>query len=65
MSSREIPDQTIAAIELTADSCRQRRVIAFDPKTGRIAREAPPRLGFERIGENYPEKLPWEKFCSS
>jgi predicted dehydrogenase len=47
--------QTMTAIKLSADSYRQRRMIAWDPKTERIAKEAPPRPGWEGTGENYKE----------
>ena len=53
----ELAYQTMVAIKLAADSYRQRRMFAFDPKTERILKEAPPRQGYEGTGENYPEKL--------
>jgi predicted dehydrogenase len=49
--------QTMTAIKLSADSYRQRRMFAWDPKTQTIAREAPPRPGWEGTGENYKEPV--------
>jgi predicted dehydrogenase len=47
--------QAMVAIRLAADSYRQRRMFAWDPKADRIAKEAPPRPGYEGTGENYKE----------
>jgi predicted dehydrogenase len=47
--------QTMTAIKLSADSYRQRRMLAWDPHTERMAKEAPPRAGWEGTGENYKE----------
>ncbi len=47
--------QTMTAIKLSADSYRQRRMFAWDPKAERIAHEAPPRPGWEGTGETYRE----------
>ena len=40
----ELAYQTMTAIKLSADSYRQRRMLAWDPKTERLAKEAPPRV---------------------
>ncbi|MEO7653233.1 MAG: Gfo/Idh/MocA family oxidoreductase, partial [Bryobacteraceae bacterium] len=47
--------QVMTAIKLAADSYRQRRMFAFDPRTERILKEAAPRVGYEGTGENYKE----------
>ncbi len=47
--------QVMTAIKLAADSYRQRRMMAFDPKTERVLASAPPRQGFEGTGENIVE----------
>jgi len=47
--------QTMVAIKLAADSYRQRRMFAFDPRKQQVLAEAPPRPGYEGSGENYPE----------
>jgi predicted dehydrogenase len=49
--------QTMTAIKLSADSYRQRRMLAWDPKTESVAKEAPPRPGWEGKGENYKEPV--------
>ena len=49
--------QTMTAIKLSADSYRERRMLAWDPQTERIAKEAPPRAGWEGTGENYKEPV--------
>lgn len=53
----ELAYQTMTAIKLSADSYRQRRMFAWDPKTQTIAREAPARPGYEGTGENYKEPV--------
>ncbi len=53
----ELAYQTMTAIKLSADSYRQRRMMAWDPKTERMAKEAPPRAGWEGTGENYKEPV--------
>lgn len=47
--------QTMVAIKLAADSYRQRRTLAFDPKTETIIPQAPPRPGYEGDGRNVKE----------
>jgi hypothetical protein len=47
--------RAMVPIRLAADSYRQRRMFAWDPKAERLAREAPPRPGYEGTGENYKE----------
>lgn len=47
--------QVMTAIKLAADSYRERRMMAFDPKTERVLSQAPPRQGYEGTGENYQE----------
>ena len=49
--------RAMTAIKLAADSYRQRRMFAFDPRSERILHEAPPRPGFEGTGENYKEPV--------
>lgn len=51
----ELGYQIMTAIKLAADSYRQRRMFAFDPKTEQVLKEAPPRPGYEGSGENYQE----------
>lgn len=47
--------QTMTAIKLAADSYRERKMCAFDPKTQKQLDKAPPRPGYEGTGENYKE----------
>jgi predicted dehydrogenase len=47
--------QAMVGIKLAADSYRQRRMLAWDPKGERLIKEAPPRPGYEGTGENYKE----------
>lgn len=47
--------QVMTAIKLAADSYRERRMMAFDPKTEKVLMKAPPRVGYEGTGENYQE----------
>jgi predicted dehydrogenase len=49
--------QTMTAIKLSADSYRQRRMLAWDSKREAVAHEAPPRPGWEGTGENYKEPV--------
>ena len=49
--------QAMVAIKLAADSYRQRRMLAFDPRAERMLSEAPPRPGYEGSGENYKEPV--------
>jgi len=51
----ELAYQTMTAIKLSADSYRQRRMMAWDPQNERMAKEAPARPGWEGTGENYKE----------
>jgi predicted dehydrogenase len=51
----ELGYKAMVGIRLAADSYRQRRMFAFDPKTERLAKEAPPRPAWEGKGENYKE----------
>jgi hypothetical protein len=51
----ELAYQTMTAIKLSADSYRQRKMFAWDPKTERVVSEAPPRQGWEGTGENTKE----------
>jgi predicted dehydrogenase len=51
----ELGYQVMVGIRLAADSYRQRRMLAFDPKSERPLREAPPRPEFQGTGENYKE----------
>lgn len=47
--------QTMVAIKLAADSYRERRMLAYDPKAERIIHQAPPRAGYEGDGRNVKE----------
>jgi predicted dehydrogenase len=47
--------RVMTSIKLSADSYRQRRMFAWDPRLERLAKEAPPRRGWEGTGENYKE----------
>jgi predicted dehydrogenase len=51
----ELGYQVMVGIRLAADSYRQRRMLAFDPKSERPLREAPPRPEFQGTGKNYKE----------
>ncbi|WP_238326003.1 Gfo/Idh/MocA family protein [Bryobacter aggregatus] len=47
--------QVMTAIKLASDSYRERRMMAFDPKTEKVLAKAPPRVGYEGDGKNYQE----------
>jgi predicted dehydrogenase len=47
--------RVMTAIGLSAESYRQRRMFAWDPRLEKVAKEAPPRPGWEGTGENYKE----------
>lgn len=47
--------QTMVAIKLAADSYRERRMLAYDPKAERIIHQATPRAGYEGDGRNVKE----------
>ena len=47
--------QTMVAIKLAADSYRERRMLAFDPKTEKQIPQAPSRPGYEGDGRNVKE----------
>ncbi|MBK9170623.1 MAG: Gfo/Idh/MocA family oxidoreductase [Bryobacterales bacterium] len=50
--------QVMVAIGLGVDAYRESRQIAFDPRTQRILRAAPPRPGYEGHGRNVDEAQP-------
>jgi predicted dehydrogenase len=47
--------RVMTAIGLSAESYRQRRMFAWDPRLEKVVKEAPPRPGWEGTGENYKE----------
>ncbi|MEJ7607671.1 MAG: Gfo/Idh/MocA family oxidoreductase [Bryobacteraceae bacterium] len=49
--------KVMTAIKLAADSYRERRMMAFDPKSEKVLPQAPPRPAYEGTGENYQEPV--------
>ncbi len=47
--------QVMTAIRLGVDSYRQSKLLAFDPKTEKVLRNAPKRPGYEGTGKNVEE----------
>lgn len=47
--------QVMTAIKLASDSDRERRMMAFDPKTEKVLMKASARVGYKGSGKNYQE----------